>query len=177
MASQSKEVILPFYFTLVRPHLEYCIQLWDPQHKKDMNLLEPVQRRAMKVITGIEHLSSEERLREFGLFSLQNRKLWGDLIATCPYLKGAYEKDGDRLLNMAFSDRIRGNSFKLKEDKFTLAIRKKFFTMSVVRHWNRLPREVVHASSLETFKVSWMGLWTSWSSEGCPCPWQWGWTR
>ena len=79
---------------------------------------------------------------------------WRDLIAAIQYVKGAYKKDGERLFTKTCSDRTRANGFKLKEGSFRLNIRRKYFTMRVVRQWNRLPIEAVDTLSLEVFKVT-----------------------
>ncbi|KAK4829180.1 hypothetical protein QYF61_002445 [Mycteria americana] len=111
-----------------------------------------------ETIRGLEHLCCGERLRELGVFSLEKRRLRGDLIVAFQYLKGAYRKDGDRLFSRAGCDRTRGDGFKPKEGRFRLDLRKKCFTMRVVRPWPRLPREVGDAPSLEVFKMRLTGL-------------------
>jgi len=123
VASRSREV----YLTLMRLHLRYYVQFWAPHYKKDMEVLEC-------------------------LFSLEKRRLRGELLLLYDYLKGGCSEAGVSLFSETTSYRTRGNGLKLHWRGVRLDIRKNFFTERVVNHWNRLPGEVVESPSLEVFK-------------------------
>ncbi|KAK4818644.1 hypothetical protein QYF61_016615 [Mycteria americana] len=126
VASRTRAVIVPLYSALVRPHLECCVQCWAPHYKRDIEGLERVQRRATGLGKGLEHKADGERLRDLGLFSLEKRRLRGDLIALYNCLKGGWPQVAPG--------------------------EEKVFTKRVIKHWKRLPREVVESPSLEVFK-------------------------
>ena len=156
VAYKSGMVIKKLYSAYVRPHLEYCIQAWSPTFEKDSWLLERVQKRATKLVSGLRNRPYEERLRKLDMFSLRYRRLRGDLIETFKFVNAHQQGNQQSYLSDLFefnNNRSgRGHQFKLKVFHSRTRLRQTFFSQRVVSHWNQLPASVVSSSSLDVFK-------------------------
>ena len=149
---KSKKIITQLYKALVRPKLEYCVQAWRPHLKKDIQAIERVQHRATKMIDEIKSLSYEERLASTGLTTLEERRTRGDLIEVFKIIKGLSKVDYHDFFRLAGNDRTRGHKYKLIKSRSRLVVRKNFFSQRVVNNWNKLPKIVVEAESINGFK-------------------------
>lgn len=152
IVNKDKDTILRLYKSLVRPHLEYCVQAWSPDFKKDIDLLEAVQRRATKMIRGLGRLPYEERLRKCGLTTLEKRRRRGDLIETYKILTGKSAMKPDRFFQPAQYRGTRGHSLKLYKKRST-TYGKRFFSNRVIDDWNQLDIGAVSAATITDFKI------------------------
>jgi len=151
--SKGREIIIPLYKSIVRPHLEYCIQAWRPHYKKDIEKLEAVQRRTTKIISGMEGLSYEERLKKLGLPSLEYRRIRGDLIEVFKIYKGWTNLNFHDFFTPAASN-LRGHKLKLFKTRFNTDVGKFTFANRVIDMWNSLPEDLLECTTLNAFKNS-----------------------
>ena len=154
------KVFVPLYCAFVRPHLEYCVQAWAPYLKKDIQLLEKVQRLATRMVKGTRGMTYLQRLSFCGLFSLERRRLRGDLLEVYRILQGEGNCGNEHLLNPCLVATTRGHELKLNKPRARLDLRKFGFSHRVVNPWNRLPGRVVSAPSLEVFKRRLDEVWS-----------------
>ena len=152
---KSKDVIVRLYKALVRPKLEYCVQAWCPYLKKDISILERVQKRATKMIEGYTNMSYEDRLSNTGLIKLEKRRARGDLIQVFKIIKGIDKVDYRQFFEITDSNRshkTRGHNLKIIKVGCKSDIRKHFFSQRVVNAWNGLTQFVVDADTIDSFK-------------------------
>ena len=151
--NKSEKVILKLYNSLVRPHLEYCVQFWSPYYRKDIDKLERVQRRITKMIPRLRNLPYEERLTELNLFNLSKRRMRGDLIEVFKIFKGFDNINAQDYFTIDHSNRTRRrNNFKIIGKRFVSNEAKHFFFNRVPNVWNLLPSSVVDSPTVTTFK-------------------------
>ena len=148
---RNKEIVLTLYNSLIRPHLEYAVQFWSPTLRKDIERLERVQARATKLIPSIRHRGYERRLQALGLFSLETRRLRGQLIEVFKMLN-AFENVDYRKLFKLSENPTRNNGWKLDPPRFRTTLCGNFFSYKIVNTWNELPSHVVGSTSVDMFK-------------------------
>src|SRR6266536_1931380 len=147
---KSKSTILRLYKSLVRPHLDYCSQAWNPYLIKDIKMLERVQRRATKMIKECKGMSYEDRLKKTGLTTLETRRIRADLIEVYKIVNSIDKID--RELFQWKVGKTRGNSLKMFKKRFRINIGKYGFSNRVIDNWNKLNNDIVTAKSLNLFK-------------------------
>lgn len=148
---KTSAVILPLYKSLVRPHLEYCVQVWRPYLMKDIDLIEKVQHRATRMMVDLKGLTYEKRLSTLNLTTLETRRLRGDMIETFKILKGFEHIEGSKFFRLSDTS-LRGHSFKLYKPRCHLNIRKFAFSCRVIDEWNMLDQHLIDSDSINTFK-------------------------
>ena len=148
------------YKTYVRPHLEYCVQVWSPFLAGDIDSLEKVQHRATKLVPSIANLPYEQRLKILNLQSLYARRLRGDLIETYKILNGFTGTSMNNYFTINTDSRTRGHSMKLFKERSRLNISKFFYSNRVISCWNSLPDYIIAAESINSFKNRLDNYWT-----------------
>ena len=156
---RDKVVWVRLYKIYVRPHLEYCVQAWSPWTQADIKVLEDVQRRAVRMVSGLSSNSYEGRLAELGLSTLEERRTRGDLIQTWKILHGQDDvKESiwfNRLAaNASRETRASSAPYTLAQNVANTDLRRNMFSYRVVRLWNALPNNVRESQTINMFKNS-----------------------
>ena len=142
------------YKSLIRPLLEYCVQAWSPRWKKDILLLENVQRRATKLVERLKDLDYDERLKELNLTKLEDRRVRGDMILTYRLINGLEDMDHNKFFTLQNSPyNTRGHSKKIQRNHIKRGVRSNFFPQRVIPLWNSLSEHEVTAPSTSAFKA------------------------
>ena len=150
------EIVRPLYLTLVRPHLEYAVQVWNPHFEKDVKALEKVQRRATKLPPQLKKKPYQDRLGILNLTSLEIRRERGDLIEFYKITKGFEEinwQEKPRIRPPDIGPKLRkSNIYREKATSSTKTVREEFFLNRVIPHWNKLPGSVKYAPNVNSFE-------------------------
>ena len=154
---RTSETWLRLYRMYVRHHLEYCVQAWAPWTAAEEELLESVQKRAVRMTSGLSGATYEDKLKEVGMMSLAQRRQRGDMIEVWKLLNGHEKVDVTQILSLAGQHCERSTrsvaNRGLVQTASKLDLRKNFFANRVVTPWNKLDPAVRHAKTIDAFKA------------------------
>ncbi len=159
------EIFRILHLALVRPILEYGQQASSPYLRRDTALMERIQRLATRMVKGMRELPYEDRLRRLNIFSLERRRLRGDLILAFNLFHGRLDLPRAECFEAPTGRDLRGHDFKLRHRSFRLLRRKAAFSVRLPISWNKLPMVIVNSPTLDTFKrlldSAWFSLFPS----------------
>ena len=138
---KNKELILPLYNSLVRPHIEHAVQFWSHNLRRDIDKIEKIQRRATKMIPKIRNHSYHQRIQDLDLISLVHRRLRGQLIEAFKFLDRFTTASASGLFDYDFNDRTRNNGAKIIVKHFNTSVAQHFYPLQMTTTWNALPSE------------------------------------
>ena len=151
--NRDKDFMMKLYFTHIRPKLEYGSVMWNLGFLGDTRLLERLQRQWTRSIGGLEEVSYGDRLQRLGLFSLEGRLLRNDLILLWKIVNEKCKIPFDCLFQSSLSHSTRGHVLKLQVPHVRLELRRRFFSVRVIRVWNSLSEQTVLSDTLDKFKA------------------------
>ena len=154
-----KDMFLQLYKSLIRPHLEYGSVIWSPYLKKDIYLIENLQRRATKLVKEIKDLPYENRLKFLGLPTLKYRRERADVIQVFKIVKQIDNLNTELFFQKTDYSKTRGHNYKLRKAHNRLRIRHNVFSQRAIDAWNDLPYECVNSDSLNSFKSALNRAW------------------
>jgi hypothetical protein len=154
---RDRHTFLSLYKQYVRPHMEFCGPAWAPWAAADIEKLENVQRKAVKMVSGLQNRTYEDRCTELGIQTLENRRKDQDLAQVFRYNIGVGGIDTGGLFEAAAArdgaiTRQAGGGPNFKLPMARLEIRRNSFTVRSVKHWNQLPADIKAAKNCESFK-------------------------
>ena len=147
-----KQLIVPLYKAIIRPHLEYSTQAWRPYRNNDIYKLERIQRRATKIIPELRNLSYENRLLQYGLTTLETKRLRGDQIEVFKIVNGYEDIDTNMFFKLKEGSGTIGHKAALGKELCRLDMRKYSFSHRVINEWNKLSNDCVNVSNVNMFK-------------------------
>jgi hypothetical protein len=146
------DIMLRLYKALVRPHLEYCSEVWSPYYKKDKEHLEKIQHRFTRIIPGLKDMTYNERLKILGLWTLEERRNRADLIETFKLIKGLSAVPYQLFFELDKNSRTRGHCYRIVKNRFSKTVRQYSFSQRVINRWNGLDQQTVESQTLNEFK-------------------------
>ena len=155
---RDRYVFLQLYKTYVRPHVEFAVQSWSPWTAANKEVLEEVQKRAIRMVSGLRIVEYEDRLLELGMATLEERRHQADMTMVFKVLKGMEDVDKAEWFTMASKaqrlTRTAADPKNVRVKHGRLEIRKIFFTVRVTNEWNKVPGQIKGLRSVDAFKAA-----------------------